>query len=314
MVKYVLSLDSGGIRSTIQVFYLYYLEQDLLKHYGKTIYEVFDFYAGTSGGAMVIGALLYTDTRTLGGVIEKFFNEVTMKEIFKRSLSSYLLGGITRPKYDTTNKTKILKENMGSKSIRDTDKDVMITAYSITSKKPRFIKSYERRKDHVDTPIVEAIDASSAAPGYFPNIKFTYRNNVEEYGTDGAIFASDPTDCAYADVLNLYGHEEDIRILSIGTGTGTDKYKSYGKESASWGLYQWVTKGSIISKLLDTDMDTTHYRMKQYSKVLGHRYVRIQGQTDIVMDDVGSMEDLKSIAKDWYLRTRDELFSGFFDL
>ena len=38
----LLVLDGGGIRGIISLYYLLYLEQDLIKLTGKTIYETFD--------------------------------------------------------------------------------------------------------------------------------------------------------------------------------------------------------------------------------------------------------------------------------
>lgn len=319
MVKYVLSLDSGGIRSTIQIYFLYYLEQDLKRITGKTIFETFDFFAGTSGGSIVLGAIVYSKYQSIEDILKNYFSLITMKRIFKRSLFSYLLGNFTRPKYDNTEKYQVLYENIGPKLVSDTTKDVLISTYSMTKEIPRFFKSYEKKEEITDpvqvqvlgskTLVVDVINASSAAPGYFPTEKYEYDMQIE-YGTDGAIFASDPSDCAYADALKLYGPNEDIRILSI--GTGSRECPSYSKETRAWGLFQWVTKGDIINKLIDVDPKTATYRMEQFTKALGHKYVRIQGQTDIKIDDVDSMDELKLIGLTWYSENKENVFKTLF--
>lgn len=309
MVKYILSLDSGGIRSTIQIYFLYHLEQDLKRVTGKSVFDTFDFYAGTSGGAIVLGSIVYSKFRTMGDILKNFYNLEIMKKIFKRSAISYIFGPCLRPKYDMTEKYHILYEDIGSKLINDTTKDVLITTYSMTKEMPLFFKSYDNKIENSKTFVVDAINASSAAPGYFPTGKYVYNNGVE-YGADGALFANDPSDCAYADALKLYGQQEDIRILSI--GTGVVNYPSIGAESTDWGLFQWATEGAIIDKLVDVDTSVVNYRMNQFTKALGHKYIRIQCKTDIAIDQINSMSELEKIADGLYTENRVKLFQVLF--
>lgn len=309
MTKYILSLESGGIRSIIQIYFLYHLENDLKKITGKSIYDTFDMYAGTSGGALVLGALVYSNFRNIEDILRNYFSETIMKNIFKKSIKSTLFGPLFMPKYNATQKHKILHKDIGSKFITDTDKNVMITAYSITEEVPRFFKSYESKNETKNTLVVDIIDASSAAPGLFPTAPFEYNSKIE-YGTDGAIFASDPADCVYADALKVYGPNEDIRILSI--GTGFKQYPKFGRESRKWGLYQWVVKGHIIDKLIDIDENIVYYRMQQFTKVLGHKYIKIQGNVDIPLDSISSMKQLENIALEWYNNQKNNLFNTLF--
>jgi predicted acylesterase/phospholipase RssA len=289
---------------------LYHLEQDLKHLTGKTVFETFDFYAGTSGGALVLGSLVYANAKSVEEILNNYFNLATMKKIFKRSQASYLLSPLFRPKYDATEKYDTLYSAIGPKLITDTTKKVLVTSYSITAEVPRFFKSYDQKKETAKTMIVDAINASSAAPGYFPTAKFDYDSKVE-YGTDGAVFANNPADCAYADALKLYGQSEDIRVLSIGTGSG--EYPSFGSESMAWGVYQWATKGAIINKLVDVDSNVVNYRMEQFTKALGHKYVRIQGTVDIPLDSIQSMKELEDIAAKWYSENKDKIFETLFE-
>lgn len=292
MTKYILSLDSGGIRSIIQVYVLLYLERDLLQLTGKTVLETFDFYAGTSGGALVIAALVYSESKTMAEIADKF-NESIFKRIFKRSYTSYLFGPFLRPKYDNTEKYAVILNEVGIKTMADTDKKVLFTVYSTETGLPKIIKSYCNTKNNLR--VADIVDASAAAPGYFPSTS---------YGIDGAIFASDPTDCAYADALKEFPNEE-LKILSIGTGSG--EYTKLGPETKYWGLIQWATKGSIVQKLIDVNSGVVNYRMNQFTKALGHTYIRIDGITDIQLDNIKRIEDMKLIAKEWYTENRERI-------
>jgi patatin-like phospholipase/acyl hydrolase len=49
-MKYLLSVTGGGIRVIIALQFLKNLEE----HLGKTTFELFDFFAGTSAGGMLV--------------------------------------------------------------------------------------------------------------------------------------------------------------------------------------------------------------------------------------------------------------------
>lgn len=309
MTKYILSLDSGGIRSLIQVYFLLFLEKDLIELTGKTVLETFDFFAGTSGGAMAIAALVYSNAKTMQDVIDNYFNEEVMKQIFKRSLKSRFFAPLCIPKYAATMKHEILAKEVSNKQMYETDKKVLFTLYSVTSSAPKIVKSYSKKRSMDQTFVSEIVNASSAAPGYFPSAKYAYDNKIE-YGLDGALFASDPADCIYADAIRLHPCEQ-IKILSI--GTGQSEYTKIGSETKSWGIFQWATKGEIVNKMIDLNTSVVNYRMRQFSYALGHRYIKVQGTTDIQMDQIEKMGELKKIAQEWYTLNRDKVLKLFLE-
>jgi predicted acylesterase/phospholipase RssA len=324
--KYLLSLDGGAVKGVITMQFLYLLEQDLIKNFGKTIYDIFDFYSGSSAGAIISSLIVYSGMKTMSEISETIFSEKLIKQIFTKNKSLYTKI-FAEPLYDGSKKAEIIKKYIGTSDITETNgKYTMYTVYSISEQVPKYYKSYSFADDTkftinnnstniVDSsgkpyiPINGIIDASSAAPLYFNSVEYNDKNGVQ-YGIDGSLFANNPTDSAYADSLRLFGPKEDIRILSIGTGDYT--FKKLGSQTKFWGGLNWLFSGNIFDVILDTDPILVDYKMKHFSEALGHKYVRVHGPVDIAFDDVTKFQELKDIGTEWYNQYKDQLFNDFF--
>jgi patatin-like phospholipase/acyl hydrolase len=318
-MKYLLSLDGGGVKSIIQLYFLLELEKDLLEKTGKTVYETFDMYAGNSAGSIVISALVYSECRTIKEIIENFFSLENFERIFKKSWTSNIpiIGSVLsfiRPKYQGSEKYKILDHILSDKKINESNgKSVLITVYSIDEQQAKFFKSYENDNNNGNNnrnnKVSEIVNASSAAPTYFSSAEYTDETG-KHYGIDGGVFANNCTDSAYADALKLFSPKEDIRILSI--GTGDHKFHGLGSETKLWGPLQWIMKGSFVDIIIDVDQYTADYKTRRFADALGHKYIRVHNKINIDLDDVSKIEELKEIGRKWYKDSKDSLFSGFF--
>ena len=56
-MKFLLSVDGGGIKGVIVSQFLYKLEKEL----NKQLFDVFDMYVGSSTGALIISAIGYNN-------------------------------------------------------------------------------------------------------------------------------------------------------------------------------------------------------------------------------------------------------------
>ena len=332
--KYLLSIDGGGIRGIIPIYFLMYLEKDLLIKHNKTVYETFDMYAGTSVGAIVIGSIVYTNFGTIEKLIDNLYTSDNMKGIFTK-YPSILRHVMLRPLYSGSFKSELIKKYLKDIKITDSQKKVLIPVYSVSEQKAKFYKSYtivtegdieadsseNYNIDNKKLLLSSIVDASSAAPIYFPSVE--YESDTEEQeeeqvnkkeskkktlrvGIDGAVFSNNPSDCLYADALRLYP-EENITIISIGTGS-KQQSKRY-TETKKWGSLQWVRSG-LVDTLISNEI-ISDYKTKHFSEALGHRYIRIQEPVNISLDDISKISELKEIAFKWYNKHRDELLKLF---
>lgn len=300
-MKLLLSIDGGGVKGVAVSQFLYRLEKEL----NKPLYEVFDMYAGTSTGSLISSAIGYQKF-TGDELIHKLYTLENIKKIMNKSYIDKILGLLqTRPKYNGIGKREIIKKYVNiDRRIDDSNgKDIMITTFDINTQKPVFFKSWDpySTSSGGNVLIVDAVDASSSAPGYFPSIKIDNFLNIENfkrevmYAIDGSVAVTNPTDCMYVDMKDKYPKEE-IRILSIGTGKHINTYKN-GTNSIKWGGIEWATEGNLIDILMSGPNESVDYRMKSLTKDLGHKYIRVNGPIlNDSLDDV-SEENYKILIK-----------------
>ena len=316
-MKFILSIDGGGSKAIIAAQFLYHLEQYLLERFNKNIFDIFDMYVGTSSGSMIIAPLVYK--RYTASYI---LNQIFSYENTNKTLTKNLLYGFFgfRPVFKSHGKTSVIQKYSKNKyiSMNDTHKDCLITGYNINDSEPLFFKSYtEKLKEHthsINLDINTIVDISSAAPGFFPAISINI-NSKKYYFSDGAIFALNPTDCAYADALKLYGHNEDIRILSIGLGHSIQNHNLHN--SINWGPLQWLYNGLLINRVTYANIPTVHYRMLSFTEALNHKYLRIEPK--ISKHHVGFYinkkiyNELKNIGTEMFINNK-QLFDDFFNI
>jgi patatin-like phospholipase/acyl hydrolase len=292
--KKILTIDGGGVRIIIPLYYLKYLEEDLLKITGKGIYEHFDLYGGTSAGSLLLSTLIYTDKKRINEIIDTVFTNENMIKIFSETNISYHLG--MAPKYKSDNKIKLVSETLKTKKMSQTNgKDAIFTLYCLTSQKGKYFKSYHKYAEN--TLVSDIINAGSSVPTLFSPFKYT-ENGIEKYSLDGAIFANNNSDLVYAEALALYP-KTHLKILSL--GTGDNKFEKLGAETVNWGFIKWAKP--LVNLVFDTGQGITDYKTKEFAKALGHDYIRVHKPVEIDLDDITKIDELKKIAKQWYDET-----------
>ena len=287
-MKYILSIDGGGVRVLIAVYFLHCLELYLQKKIKKNLLEIsledtsetsseeilelqnfFDIFAGTSSGAMLISTISHLKKDT-NFIKNEIFSKHNIEKMFVKNYWPLSYFGLDT-KYSSQGKTKLIKKfNPEGLQLNSTNKTSLIIGYNVTQSTPMFFKSYEVNLFTND--LNTAVDISSAAPSYFPLIQFkNEKSGNNEFGCDGGIVSINPTDCILADAIKLFPNEK-FKVLSI--GLGTQQFQKKGINN-NWGSLQWLFKGHIIDRLSTTNTKTVDYRTKIFCKSLGHDYLRI---------------------------------------
>lgn len=284
-MKKVLSISGGGIRGLIPAIILAEIEQRTK----KPIADSFDLIAGTSTGGIITSLLSVKNDvgeyRYSATDIVSLYKEFG-KTVFKRSKwkKIYTLGGLISTKYPIKPLENLLKSYFGDEKLSDLTTDTLISAYQVSNKPyPHFFKSRHAvtpQVEYDDPYLWEACRATSAAPTYFKPYKFDDTNSF----IDGGVFANNPSMCAYAEAKNMWGDEEPIYLLSLGTGEDLIGY-DYNK-IVNWGVLQWALpffKQTSISSTATVD-----YMLKVFSHGSGDIYTRLQTGLDsdtLQMDD-----------------------------
>jgi len=280
--KYLLSLDGGGVRELATVTFLASLEKAL----GEPIYKKFDFFIGTSAGA--ITAMALSIAKMNGDNLLELWSEETFERILDSSLWDSKLGLMQiNPKYDGKGKTQVLTEYFGNLKLGDASGDLAIVSYDIEERKPLLLTSY----GNSNISAIDAGHASSAAPIYYPTARVGNR-----YLIDGGIVANNPVLHGYAEVKKLYPNS-NVKILSVGTGLNKKPLK--GKASQKWGLIGWLMHdlfGLMLESSLDHEIAT---------EIIGKDYIRVNsplGKVNRRLDDNNkrNLNNIRKMGEAWW--------------
>ena len=280
--RYLLSLDGGGVRELATVIFLAKFEKEL----GKPLHEQFDFFMGTSAGA--ITALALSVVKMSGADLVEFWSEKNLDRILEASLWDSQLGLMqTNPKYEGEGKKHVFTEYFGNLKLGDARGEVAVMSYDIEERKPLLLTSY----NDSNISIVDAGIATSAAPIYFPTAKVGNR-----YLIDGGIVANNPVLHGYAEIKKLYP-ESNIKTLSV--GTGLNKRALRGKASQKWGLFGWLMH-DLFGLMLESSLDH-----EIAEEIIGKDYVRVNsplGKINRRLDNNNkrNLENIRKMGESWW--------------
>ncbi|MBD62689.1 MAG: phospholipase [Gammaproteobacteria bacterium] len=280
--KHILSFDGGGVRAIASVIFLKQLEIAS----GKKIFDIFDFFIGTSAGG--INALNIAGRRTDCFELEEFWSKENLSKTMSKSFwdtASFLQ---TKPKYDGIGKRDILFNYFGDQSLGESKKPVAVLAYDVEKRKPRILSSY----NSPGIKMVSAASATSAAPIYYS----TQEIDDGSWLIDGGIVANNPSLIGYSEALKLFP-EHEIKVLSI--GTGINRRKINGKKSAKWGALNWFNH-DILGIMLESSMFD-----EIATDIMNKNYLRVNSSTGLVnrrMDDISevNLERINLMGMEWW--------------
>tara|TARA_B100000575_G_C23124660_1_gene651415 strand:- start:247 stop:1149 length:903 start_codon:yes stop_codon:yes gene_type:complete len=276
--KYILSMDGGGVRTLASITFLKLLEKEM----GKRVSEQFDFFVGTSAGAISCLAL---SAKNFSAVeLESMWSHENLTKTMRASSWETKLGLLqANPKYTSEGKREVLQEYFGDTKISEANRPVAILSYDIETRSPVLLTSYSEIDK--DITLVDAGDATSAAPIYYPTAKVGDR-----YLIDGAIVANHPVLHGYVEARKIFPNCE-LKVLSLGTGLSKRPLK--GEASKKWGIVGWMMHdlfGLMVESSLDHELA---------GDLIGENYIRVNSALDGVnrrLDDK-SEPNLKKIIK-----------------
>ena len=280
--KLVLSFDGGGVRAIASVVFLKQLEIAS----GKKIFDIFDFFIGTSAGG--INALNIAGLEASCFELENFWSKENLEKTMSKSFwdnASFLQ---TKPKYDGKGKRELLLEYFQDLSLGEAKKPVAVLAYDVENREPRLLSSY----NSPGIKMVSAASATSAAPIYYS----TQEIDDGTWLIDGGIVANNPSLLGYSEAKKIFPGC-DIKVFSIGTGINRRKINGYN--SAKWGAISWF-RHDILGIMLESSMFDEIAR-----DLMGKDYLRVNSSTGLVnrrMDDTSdvNLERVNLMGMEWW--------------
>ena len=249
----ILSIDGGGYLGLSSAAFLAELE----RHFGKKCCEVFDFFCGTSTGAII--ALALASGKSAREVVDLY--QTLGKRVFPdrtklvRGSRKWLRGWLWA-RYSQRPLKKVLDEVFGERTLQtiaDRKKYALVSAFNLSRGEPRIFKTDHSPEltGHNGYRLADIALASSAAPLYFPVVEL--RNpttGVLERFCDGGVFANSPAFLAYAEAVGyLRLPPSEIDILSVSSPRSSlAERKAAQDKPVNRGLIRWG--GERIAKVM----------------------------------------------------------------
>jgi len=258
-------MDGGGVRTIASISFLIKLEE----HLQVPLAEKFDFFIGTSAGAISCLGLAINQMPAVD-LMNIWSKENLIKTMTNSSWETSLGIMQINPKYTNEGKREVLTEFFADKKLKDTNKPVAVTSYDIEKRLPVLLTSYTDQ----EISVVDSGDATSAAPVYYPTAEVGGRFLI-----DGGIVANHPVLHGYVEAKKMYP-ENELVILSVGTGLNKRPLK--GKDSKKWGLIGWMMH-DLFGLMVESSMDH-----ELAEELIGRNYLRINsplGRVNRRLDD-----------------------------
>ncbi len=304
----ILSIDGGGIRGLLPLYFLAALEREA----GVPLSRLFQLMAGTSTGGIIVAMLSAPGPHgqplyTVEQVIEAYLS--LGRQVFHASPGRAVahLGGLIGPKYPAQRLQAFVQDYFGDLRLSQTVTPLLMPAYEIEQNTPWFFKtSYAKlHPNAVDDPLLsQAVLATSAAPSYFPPFALDQTHCF----IDGGIFANNPAMCAYAEAKRLFPGQQQPFFLSLGTGSYHRAYTCAAAQS--WGSLGWAIP--LYHMSMNGSSTTVDYQMK--AVVGSEQYYRFQlplPRQAIAMDNASqrNLDLLSALAQQWIAKNQPKIRS-----
>ncbi len=228
---------------------------DLEQRAGRPCHEIFDLIAGTSVGGIV--SLLLSIGLPASDAI-RFFT-VDGPKIFKKHW--WRRHGVFMPRYPAAVIESKLQDRFGGFSLADCKTNVLVTAYDLAAGDAFFFRNYFGQDNY---KLWECARATSAAQTFFPAFKLD-----QMILWDGGNEANNPSMCALADAVKLWGHNEQFEVLSLGCGDSIGHYNA--RKLVNCGMVRNGT--ASLEVLFGAGSAVVDHQMEQ---MIGADFVRIQ--------------------------------------
>ncbi len=286
--RYLLSIDSGGIRGIIPAVALVKLE----KTTGKLTRDIFSFVAGTSTGAIIATAVAAGVPAT--HILELYVNRT--KEIFPRRPWNLLKRILTGSMYSSQKLHDLISEEIGTAStwtLNNSPIDLLLTAKRISDGMPwYFVRDNPRNAGCTGSlDLVDCTTASAAAPTYFQPWLIAQpgpRPGCERAGlmVDGGVgVTGNPVYQACVEAFDYTPGYKPEDTLTVSLGTGKFKHRKEPHWIGAW--LAW-----ILAQLLESPGEQqTEITQRSFPQMAFYRF-DVELMEDIEMDDTRQIEQL----------------------
>lgn len=300
----ILSIDGGGVRGIIPAIILKNIEGRLPA--GHHLKDYFHIMSGTSTGALIC-LMLNSNNKSnnnpyfMKDVIDLYKN--ISSDVFKSSFWYDIksIKGLRSAKYDSSSLESYLLKYLGDSKLSDTPVNLIIPAFDLKKRYMKFFSTKNSTKyENEDYYLRDVARATTSAPTYFEAAYIKDISGSEEgIYVDGGVGVNNPTTSAIVHAIELYGRDNEIYVLSLGTGTSyspaDDNVEKLDLDIHGMGKLDWTSH--IIDVLMDANTEVSHVHAMN---VLGAKYyqrIQLILNLDCMDLDNGSPENIEKLTK-----------------
>jgi predicted acylesterase/phospholipase RssA len=267
-------------------------------------HQIFDFFAGTSTGALLALGLVKPNPLSPGEIIQVYRDWAATIFPPARFTGFGAMRQAISNKYEAGPWEEVLHDLFGDERLSECIANVIVAAYDTDNRGPFFFKHFDpeprrRRGEPPDFYLRDVARATSAAPTFFPPARITSFDGRYITLVDGGIVANNPALSAYVEARKCYPDARSFLILSLGTGRSGRTY-SYD-QLRRWGYIDWVSPGRgvpMMSMVSDGQSQSVAHALARLPGIEYYRYNFDLDDTTEEMDDASpeNLERLDAIA------------------
>ncbi len=235
MTKHILSIDGGGMRGILPLALLTEVEA----RRGPCA-DLFDLVAGTSiGGIIATGLAHRVAANTMYDMLVRDGGTIFAKKFMTNVLNA------VKPKYDAGPLEGYLAETFGDAMLASVVKpELIVSTVDLLRPASIFFKSWRARLDPAyNFALKDVARATSAAETYFAPAAIQSVPGDPYCCVDGGTAINNPTIAAILEADQMW-RGEDMHVLSLGTGTMTEKIAP-----GNGGIIGWLP--DLVSLFMD---------------------------------------------------------------
>ncbi|MEM8569643.1 MAG: patatin-like phospholipase family protein [Pseudomonadota bacterium] len=258
----ILAINGGSMLGLADLVVLSEIEE----RSGKQIYELFDFFAGSSTGAIVSTLLLLPQDATgrpmsakeALDLYEKFGTTIFTNPLSHRLKSGF---GFFGPTYESSGRIEVAEDLLSTKTFSDLLRPAMFPSYSVAKRDVHLFRNW--RAGDASLLLSSLIPAVTSAPTIFPFVTLQGYSDQESIFGDAALVLNAPAEMAYLQARSELPDVKDFVVVIV----DTHKPLIISEEKATQGgLLQWSL--SLVQMVLigearvARDILTTHSKFE----------------------------------------------------
>ena len=217
----ILVVNGGGMLGLSDLVILSEIEE----RSGKQIYELFDFFAGSSTGAVVSTLLLMPQDATgrpmsakeAIGTYETFSKRVFSNSIIYRLKTGF---GLFGPVFENAQRIEIAQQLFKDMTFGDLRRPAMFPSYSQQKKGIKLFRNWQAAESSL--LVSSLLAAVTAAPAVFPFINLQGYSSDDDVFGDAGVMLNAPGEFAYLQAREALPNLKNVVVVVIDTRNPLD--------------------------------------------------------------------------------------------